>query len=106
MQNYWKQAYAQRLFILEAGLSIAMLKLGIYASETLHMWIYNKFGIGSWKTPNFLGNNGRSPIFPYEKIPFADDYEGMMLFTRRKTELFIELLTEYKIGRFQGYVHP
>ena len=29
----------------------------------------------SWKTPNFTGNSGRSPIYPYIPMPFYEDHE-------------------------------
>ena len=35
-------------------------------------------GYASWSTPKFLGNGGRSPIFPFKASPYFDDYEELI----------------------------
>mmetsp|Transcript_22625 Transcript_22625/g.27990 ORF Transcript_22625/g.27990 Transcript_22625/m.27990 type:complete len:84 (+) Transcript_22625:10-261(+) len=32
-------------------------------------------GLGSWKTFQFLGNSGRSPIYPFKARPYKDEIE-------------------------------
>ena len=34
------------------------------------------FGMGHWKTYNFLGNSGRSPTFPHFMRPYVADIEA------------------------------
>ena len=66
----------------------------------------NKGRSASWKTPNFTGNNGRSPIYPYKKNPYIFDHEELVEKLRMDATLKNELLTEYKVVNFAGFVHP
>ena len=56
------------------------------------------FGIGSWKTPNFLGNSGRSPIFPFLKRPYTTDVEGRLAYDKTTKSQFWEVITTNRIG--------
>ena len=58
--------------LLIAAGGLTSLKLGKFCAENAD----NVFGTGSWRTPNFLGNSGRSPIFPHIPKPYIDDIEG------------------------------
>ena len=64
------------------------------------------FGLGSWKTFNFVGNSGRSPIYPFEKRPWIDDIEGRLAYDQRKRMKLHELLTTYRLSQYKGSVHP
>ena len=46
-----------------------------------------------WKTPNFTGNSGRSPIYPYIAMPFYEDHEEIRDYWRQQIKLEAELLT-------------
>ena len=49
-------------------INVGILLTGAFASYKLgHVFANNAdyiFGVGSWKTYNFMGNSGRSPIYP------------------------------------------
>ena len=65
--------------ILVAVAAISSYYFGRYcADNTDHV-----FGTGSWKSPAFLGNSGRSPIYPYTKRPFITDVEERIVYEQK-----------------------
>ncbi len=55
------------------------------------------FGTSSWKSFNFMGNSGRSPLYPYRWKPFVDDVEGRLEYERTNKVQKWEVLTTYKL---------
>jgi len=60
----------------------------------------------SWKTPNFTGNAGRGPIYPFIAMPYWQDHEELRDNRRLNRILQNELLTTYRLKQFQEFYHP
>ena len=72
---------------------MACLSLGRWCADNAD----TVFGTGSWKSNNFLGNSGRSPIYPYRKKPFVTDVEGRIEYEDTERVQKFEILTTYKL---------
>ena len=63
-------------------------------------------GLANWNTWPFLGLSGRSPIYPFRKKPYYQDYEEIIECRRYDKHMENELFTVYRNLIFQGHVHP
>ena len=88
------------LVYLVGGLSC--YKLGQRAADVLE----RVQGPGTWKTWEFLGNSGRSPMFMHRRRPWAYDIEGRQEYERTGATQWQEICTTYKLFQFQNGVHP
>ena len=63
---------------------------------------YGYTPLASWRTPLMFGYNARSPIYPFMKPPYDQDFEESYLHERREKELESEMHLSY---RLMQYVH-
>jgi hypothetical protein len=77
-----------------------ILTIGALSSYKFGIWcnhLQSCIPEGSWKTPNFTGNNGRGAIYPYIEQPWHGDHEEIRDHERFKSILLTELLTSYRL---------
>ena len=80
MQWIWREhrgLLINNLIIVTGGLTC--FKLGQYLHGKADKWV----GLTSWKSPKFLGNSGRSPIYPYSMRPYVDEVEERVAYDRK-----------------------
>ena len=59
-----------------------------------------------WGTPRMFGNNGRAPIFPYIKPPYADDFEEVVQYRRKVDKRDTALVLEFHTVLYHSWYHP
>ena len=79
-----------------------MLKLGQVCCDRADKWV----GMTQWRTNNFLGNSGRSPIFPYRKRPWQAEIEERNAYEQETRKQKHEIYTTNRLCQFYGSVHP
>ena len=73
-----KWSFLNSAFAFEFAATNAVFFSCYFFGQYWQDWIHENVGFASWRSPKFLGNNGRSPIYPYFKNPHWDDYEGRL----------------------------
>ena len=79
--------------VLYAIAGLSFIKFGQYSSTILD----EMQGPGSWKTWDFLGNSGRSPMFMYRVRPWVDDIEGRLRYDDEYRTQLQEFCTTYRL---------
>ena len=68
----------------------------------MDMWL----GPGTWRSPRFLGNSGRSPITPHITTPYKTEIKALDEWRAFERVLDQELFTTHRILQFCGAVNP
>lgn len=82
-------------------LGVCAFNLGVWVKDLQRFMVAY-----SWRTPRFLGNSGRSPIYPFRPMPWYEEREKFIDFWRKEAVIEFEFVTAYRLKQFQNFFHP